>query len=83
MGNVDRGAHPSSLQTSQEPGTSHTAGPLGEAPWAGAHPQLLTSLSQMPAAQTSAAVTGAPDQSPFCSTKEQLKACTPGAGLAG
>lgn len=52
---------------------SHTVTPLGEAHWACAHPQLLTSLSQMPAAQTSFAVTGAPDQSPCCSTEEQLE----------
>lgn len=52
---------------------SHTVGPPGEAPWACAHPRLLSGLSQMPAAQMSIATTRAPAQSHCCSTKEQLE----------
>lgn len=67
------GPTPAPCRPPRSPGTGHTVGPLGEAPWARAHPQLLTSLSQRPAAQTSVAVTGAPDQSPCYSRKDQLE----------
>ena len=63
-----RGAHPAPRRPPGSPGTNHTVGPVGVAPWACAYQWLLAGLSQTPAAAT-----GAPDQSHCVFTMEQLE----------
>ena len=62
------GAHPAPRRPPGSPGTSHTVGPVGVAPWACAYQWLLAGLSQTPAAATRA-----PDQSHCVFTMEQLE----------
>lgn len=83
MGECGRGAHPSSMQTSQAPWheSHHWAsggGSLGPRPPTAADKPLPDA-----SIQTSVAVTRAPDQSPSCSSKEQLEPEPLGVGAAG
>lgn len=72
------GAHPAPRRPPGSPGTSHTVGPVGVAPWACAYQWLLAGLSQTPAAATRA-----PDQSHCVFTMEQLEPEPPWVSPAG